>query len=62
MFNVDSLEIKYTRTNSKGVLAGIPCSYTVSVKSREAGEKLFAKMKLDNPESRFENLEIRRKS
>lgn len=62
MYNVNSIEIKYTRTNLKGVLAGIPTNYVVGVQSREAGQELFDKMVKDNPDARFDNLEIRRKS
>lgn len=61
MFNVYPVEISYTRTASKGVLAGIPCTCTVGVESEAAGRRLFNQMISANPTSRFENLEIRKK-
>lgn len=58
MFNVWPFEIKYTRTASEGVLAGIPCVCTLGVESEAAGREHFAELIKNNPDVFFNMFSI----
>lgn len=61
MFNVYPVEITYTSTASKGVLAGVPCHCVIGVESDYAGRKLFDDLIKNNPDCSFTNFKINKK-
>jgi hypothetical protein len=61
MFNVNPVEIHYTRIAKSGVLAGIPCPCVVGVESEEAGQKMFDQLVTNKPTMSFSDLSFHRK-